>query len=570
MSDILQGSSGGVGGLIIKKKSTSSTDDKPKKSRLGLDKLLKKIKEDSESKPKKRYDSSSSSSSDSDDEKPVKKLKRDDRVKSKSSSHYRGKYEETPTYTGGVSKDARRHKYDDRHTRYKDKYISASTKPGNDRHCYGDKDSRSDYAKRKYNDYSRSNEHNSSSQYNSERKRHKDYANEWEGSERSLYTPRSVREPSTPRLGLSNTAWDEDDAASIKNSTWDAETPVPEKHRRRGADDWSLRSTASNIKKSFGRSERRDKFFSKDGTPLGTPAYKLNSWMAKDDDEKIKSEDEDEGEKDEEEIKRLDRQWYNMDQGYDETNNPFADVSAEYEEKKTEKIAKKKKVSAKARQIIKDNELWETNRMITSGVVSKIDHDEDFEEEFTNRVHILVHNIVPPFLDGRIVFTKQPEPVVPVKDGTSDMAIVARKGSGAVKVKREQKERRKAVKKELEIAGTQLGNLMGVKVEDSKDERRLEDGTDDFKADQKFAEHMKNTDSASSKFAKTKSMSEQRKYLPAYAVKEDVLRIIRENPVVIIVGETGSGKTTQLTQYLHEDGYSKLGMVSTLIFLNSL
>ena len=40
-----------------------------------------------------------------------------------------------------------------------------------------------------------------------------------------------------------------------------------------------------------------------------------------------------------------------------------------------------------------------------------------------------------------------------------------------------------------------------------------------------------------------------------------MLTIVRENPVVIIVGETGSGKTTQLTQYLHEDGYSKYGMI---------
>jgi len=41
--------------------------------------------------------------------------------------------------------------------------------------------------------------------------------------------------------------------------------------------------------------------------------------------------------------------------------------------------------------------------------------DEDFEEEAGSKVHLLVHNIVPPFLDGRIVFTKQPEPVVPIK-----------------------------------------------------------------------------------------------------------------------------------------------------------
>jgi len=53
--------------------------------------------------------------------------------------------------------------------------------------------------------------------------------------------------------------------------------------------------------------------------------------------------------------------------------------------------------------------------MMRSGAVQRVDYDEDFDEESEARVHILVHNIVPPFLDGRIVFTKQPEPVVPVK-----------------------------------------------------------------------------------------------------------------------------------------------------------
>jgi len=59
--------------------------------------------------------------------------------------------------------------------------------------------------------------------------------------------------------------------------------------------------------------------------------------------------------------------------------------------------------------------MWEMNRMMRSGAVQRLDYDDDFDEESEARVHILVHNIVPPFLDGRIVFTKQPEPVVPVK-----------------------------------------------------------------------------------------------------------------------------------------------------------
>lgn len=64
---------------------------------------------------------------------------------------------------------------------------------------------------------------------------------------------------------------------------------------------------------------------------------------------------------------------------------------------------------------LQDNEMWEMNRMMRSGAVQRLDHDDDFDDESEARVHILVHNIIPPFLDGRIVFTKQPEPVVPVK-----------------------------------------------------------------------------------------------------------------------------------------------------------
>lgn len=41
------------------------------------------------------------------------------------------------------------------------------------------------------------------------------------------------------------------------------------------------------------------------------------------------------------------------------------------------------------------------------------------------------------------VWLLQPEPVIPVKDATSDMAIISRKGSQLVRKHREQKERKK-------------------------------------------------------------------------------------------------------------------------------
>lgn len=112
---------------------------------------------------------------------------------------------------------------------------------------------------------------------------------------------------------------------------------------------------------------------------------------------------------------------------------------------------------------------------------------------------------------------------------------------------------------------------------------------------------MKEKTEARSEFAKKKSLLEQRQYLPIFAVRQQLLNIIRclsstffvvvqpkhlyffpfksildgpllpdrhsflaiyrDNNIVIVVGETGSGKTTQLTQYLHEDGYTSYGMV---------
>ena len=66
----------------------------------------------------------------------------------------------------------------------------------------------------------------------------------------------------------------------------------------------------------------------------------------------------------------------------------------------------------------------------------------------------MVHDIKPPFLDGRLVLSKQSQPVVPVRDPTSDMAIIAKKGSQLMREMREKREREKAVKDQFKQAGT--------------------------------------------------------------------------------------------------------------------
>jgi pre-mRNA-splicing factor ATP-dependent RNA helicase DHX16 len=59
---------------------------------------------------------------------------------------------------------------------------------------------------------------------------------------------------------------------------------------------------------------------------------------------------------------------------------------------------------------------------------------------------------------------------------------------------------------------------------------------------------------------KALSMEETRKSLPIYAYRDQFLAALEEYQILVIVGETGSGKTTQLPQYLHEAGYTKGGL----------
>jgi pre-mRNA-splicing factor ATP-dependent RNA helicase DHX16 len=58
---------------------------------------------------------------------------------------------------------------------------------------------------------------------------------------------------------------------------------------------------------------------------------------------------------------------------------------------------------------------------------------------------------------------------------------------------------------------------------------------------------------------KAASIEETRKSLPIYAFRDELLAAVEQYQVLIIVGETGSGKTTQIPQYLHEAGYTKGG-----------
>lgn len=115
------------------------------------------------------------------------------------------------------------------------------------------------------------------------------------------------------------------------------------------------------------------------------------------------------------------------------------------------------------------------------------------------------------------------------------MAVTASKGSKQVRVFREAEERKNAQEKHWELAGSKLGNIMGIKVkpEEGAEAADTEAGADattnaaaSYKEAQQFATHLKDNEAVSS-FALEKTMKQQREYLPVFAVRQKILRYLR-------------------------------------------
>uniref|UniRef100_A0A1D2A9T0 RNA helicase n=1 Tax=Auxenochlorella protothecoides TaxID=3075 RepID=A0A1D2A9T0_AUXPR len=281
---------------------------------------------------------------------------------------------------------------------------------------------------------------------------------------------------------------------------------------------------------------------------------------------------------------QLDRDWYDQDDAggtVDETHNPFlGDAEVDPALRRRAEAAQRRLTrrdgslmtlaqSKRAGELQKDMNAWEENRLVQSGVVRLREVATEFDDAADLRTVLLVHDTRPPFLDGRFLFTRQRGPVLPLKDPTSDLAVIARAGSRLVKEVREKKEAGKSRARFWEVAGSKMGSITGLtggeREEKARQEElmRLEQGSDDegdYRGKSQFRTHMK-TNEAASEFARTKTLAQQRRFLPVYSVREEMLQVIRENQVVVVVGETGSGKTTQMTQYLAEDGYTTFGLV---------
>eukprot|EP00301_Raphidiophrys_heterophryoidea_P005091 c12172_g1_i1.p1 GENE.c12172_g1_i1~~c12172_g1_i1.p1 ORF type:complete len:1757 (+),score=438.88 c12172_g1_i1:2-5272(+) len=348
---------------------------------------------------------------------------------------------------------------------------------------------------------------------------------------------------------------------------WDDRTP------KRGKWD-EISSPALSI-----ASSRNDKS-QVTATPLGTPSYKYNAWAKQTRDPYQAILDASRGvvapspapsqpKPDPEDEKDMDRAWYDAEEALavDMNNDPFLGNKQTFDKREKEMQMRRargeKGRSARASALNEDRMRWEETQILHSGAARVLEVDTDFDNDDESRVYLMVHDVQPPFLTGPITFSHQMEMVRTVKDPTSDIAVQCRKGSALLRRMREQKERAKADQDHFNMQGSMMGKILGVpqKKEEVDNTILREDGEVDLKQTMSFKALLEDKDQAVSEFAKTKSYLQQREFLPIFKCRDTLLQIIRENSVIVIVGETGSGKTTQLTQYLHEEGLTRFGVV---------
>ncbi|XP_053479622.1 LOW QUALITY PROTEIN: ATP-dependent DNA/RNA helicase DHX36 [Ictalurus furcatus] len=120
----------------------------------------------------------------------------------------------------------------------------------------------------------------------------------------------------------------------------------------------------------------------------------------------------------------------------------------------------------------------------------------------------------------------------------------------SVKVKEEEAEIKTEVKEEIKT-----------EVKEERVDRDLEYLVQEIDRKPSLDEELKSELQSKRQNAKYLEMLTFREKLPSYSMREELVKLIQANRVVVVSGETGCGKTTQVTQFILDD-YIRRGMGS--------
>eukprot|EP01060_Flectonema_neradi_P040826 TRINITY_DN9444_c0_g1_i1.p1 TRINITY_DN9444_c0_g1~~TRINITY_DN9444_c0_g1_i1.p1 ORF type:complete len:1050 (+),score=236.74 TRINITY_DN9444_c0_g1_i1:378-3152(+) len=221
---------------------------------------------------------------------------------------------------------------------------------------------------------------------------------------------------------------------------------------------------------------------------------------------------------------------------------------------------------------------WEESRMHAGGTLDSADMGAADDDLDADMVRLIVKKPSPPFLHSGIEYSKRRELVLPVKDVSGDLYENAKKGSALLKHVRQQREREKATKDSLDSSGSMLDKIDTGKDraaerreqvrrqraarDNMTEEERHKEDLDDAKKTSGFASQAKSSNWSGQTVFSNQKIALQRQSLPIYEHRDSLLKVLSENNIIILVGETGSGKTTQIAQYLYEANYTNLDLES--------
>ncbi|GLB35803.1 putative ATP-dependent RNA helicase DHX8 [Lyophyllum shimeji] len=216
-------------------------------------------------------------------------------------------------------------------------------------------------------------------------------------------------------------------------------------------------------------------------------------------------------------------------------------------------------------------ERWEIKQLISSGAIDASEYpelDEDFNNpmahvEVEEELDVEIREDEPPFLAGQTKRTLDLSPVKIVKapDGSLNRAALA--GASLAKERREL--RQQEANEEADSQARDFSQPWLDPMSKESDRVFAQDLRGNLRG-QKAGEIPKWKEQSFNKATTfgeitTLSIQDQRKSLPIYKLRDPLLQAIAEHQVLIVVGDTGSGKTTQMVQYLAEAGYTEKGRV---------
>lgn len=220
---------------------------------------------------------------------------------------------------------------------------------------------------------------------------------------------------------------------------------------------------------------------------------------------------------------------------------------------------------------ISSPERWEIKQMISSGVIDRSempDFDEETgllpkDEDGEADIEIEIVEEEPPFLQGHGRALHDLSPVRIIKNPDGSLAQAAMMQSALAKERREQKmlQREQEMDSKPANQGKNWSDPLPEEEKESYGESSRGMGMPPPQDIPEWKKHVIGGKKTSYGKKTDMTIVEQRQSLPIYKLRDDLIRAVSDNQILIVIGETGSGKTTQITQYLAEAGFVSRGRV---------